>query len=311
MLERVFQKTLFQAKLLIAKIARKGFLICVGADMALYRIGVPELFIAILARVGLFSTVQTHMWPITFGICKCSSAFLTANRSHIFVNDCLIIIDCVSTHHLYGCSPVCVLIWSRKLLYKIKYFFLLKIWIKVSEIIQIIFTVAVRISSGRQGRDIVIPQCAFAYAPNVWPEKEGFTWALEYFFFLELCLPFEQTFCHKQSIDTVFRRYVSCKRIKCNENCIRTWNQLWIRPHVCLKSALVMKLPIAAVAFERIITGVLSRVIIEGFRVDEGCITVFALVRSVTCMFAATTQSMLFKMRNQRKQESELTAYGL
>lgn len=98
MFECVFQKTLFQTKLLIAKIARIWFFICVSADMAFYRIGVPELFIAKMARIWFLSTVQTHMWSVAFWICKCSSAFLTVNRSHISVNDSLNVSR--STHHL-------------------------------------------------------------------------------------------------------------------------------------------------------------------------------------------------------------------
>lgn len=73
------------------------------------------------------------------------------------------------------------------------------------------------------------------------------------------------------------------------------WLLSGVGPDVCRESAFVVEFPVTIFTLKWIVAGVLSRVIIVRLRVDKGCITIFALVRSFTSMLPATEKPLQWR----------------
>lgn len=78
---------------------------------------------------------------------------------------------------------------------------------------------------------------------------------------------------------------------------ILTETQIWdrsIRPDMGGEGTFVMKFAVAMLTLKWIVTGVFTRMIIVRFCIDEGCITIFTLVRPFTCMLSVNKKKRLW-----------------
>lgn len=244
MFEHVIAESLLVTELLIAILAGEWLLSGVCPQVTFDGVRMSEFFITILARIGFFAAVQSHVASITLRIGKSSAAFLTVKGIHILVIRTISLSTEIDTHHLYGCSPVCILICSRRLCGWANFFG--------------------QTVHGYRSSPVCVRMCTkwVAIWANDFPQTTHWygrspVWVL-------------------QEINLVTDNWTNL-------------SSRWIKPEpdVCGVGAFVNEFVFAIFTLEWVVPGVFSRVIIVRLRIDEGCITVIALVRPFARMLPA------------------------